>query len=60
MTEREQQRKVRHRLAEFQDAHAKVRRAKVAVDAACMRDRIDRLMVEPPGRTIDHGLGIEL
>jgi DNA transposition AAA+ family ATPase len=47
-------------LAELHDAHAEVRRAEIAVDAARIRDRLDRLMVEPPARTIDHGLGIEL
>ena len=47
-------------LAELQDAHAEVRRAEITVDAARMRDRLDRLMIEPPARTIDRGLGIEL
>lgn len=47
-------------LAELQDAHAEVRRAEITVDAARMRDRLDRLMIEPTARTIDRGLGIEL
>jgi hypothetical protein len=47
-------------LAELQEAHAEVRRAEITVDAARMRDRLDRLMIEPPARTIDRGLGIEL
>mgnify|MGYP001413868260 CR=1 FL=1 len=47
-------------LVELQEAHAVVRQAKLAVDAARMRDRLDRLMIEPPARTIDRGLGIEL
>jgi conjugative relaxase-like TrwC/TraI family protein len=47
-------------LAELQGAHAEVRRAEIAVDAVRVRDRLDRLMVESPARTIDHGLGIEL
>jgi len=47
-------------LAELQEAHAEVRRAEITVDAVRMRDRLDRLMIEPPARTIDRGLGIEL
>lgn len=47
-------------LEELQDAHAEVRRAEICVDAARMRDRLDRHIIEPPARTIDRGLGIEL
>lgn len=47
-------------LAKLQDAQADVRRAEIAVGAARIRDRLDRLMVQPPTRPIDHGRGIEL
>ncbi|MGH9243837.1 MAG: MobF family relaxase [Acidimicrobiales bacterium] len=47
-------------LAELNGAQAEVRRAEIAIDAARMRDRLDRLMIQPPTRTIDHRLGIEL
>lgn len=46
-------------LAELEVARADVRSAETAVDAARIRDRLDRFMVQPPARTIDHGLGIE-
>jgi conjugative relaxase-like TrwC/TraI family protein len=47
-------------LGELQDAHAAVRGAEAALGAARIRDRLDRLMTEPPTRTLGRDLGVGL
>lgn len=47
-------------FARIRDAEANLRTAEHEASTARIRDRLERLTVEPPGRGIDRGLGIEL
>jgi hypothetical protein len=46
-------------LAELHDAHAEVHRAEISIDAARIRDRLDRLTSPSLERSLDRGVGID-
>ena len=45
--------------ARINAAEGNLRRAEHDASVARIRDRLDRLSMRPPTRTIDHGIGIE-